>query len=206
MFNLSILTICSRLTPLILKINLMHHLIKLLLVVFLSYSGYAGENEGARLSLRLNKFFSSTCLPELSSVKNSKKETIKFIEKLQRETGCQFDKSISIEDGKTIEYVAILKADDIIWSVWFSVNDSGMIHLTETWQSRNQKFLRPKLFLTLKGMYETLGNPTHVIEHDYWFMWDLPMKNCGIYLLTMVENRENSFVTRRLGFQNEFLE
>jgi len=81
-----------------------------------------------------------------------------------------------------------------------------MIHLTETWQSRNQKFLRPKLFLILKGMYETIGQPTHVIEHDYWFMWDLHMKNCGIYLLTMVENRENSFVTRRLGFQNEFIE
>ena len=52
-------------------------------------------------------------------------------------------------------------------------------------------------------MYKSLGNPTEISDDDLWFLWDRNKKNCGMIMITMVKDKANSFVSRRLDLQNK---
>lgn len=184
----------------ILKFILAFLLISSHLPVYSSSFFNDSKSPGYKLDLKLKKIFNESCL---DSIKYSKSNSINFIKTLEKETGCNFNISLSEEDEKTLECVTILKHKDKMWSIWISINDKGLAHITETWETKDLSFLKTKFFFILKDMYKSLGNPTEISDDDLWFLWDRNKKNCGMIMITMVKDKANSFVSRRLDLQNK---
>jgi hypothetical protein len=155
------------------------------------------------LQQKIKALVTMPCSKEFNEIKNDSIKSTLFIQKLEKETGLKFEvysKEKSSEVGTT-DYVLVLPKKSATWSIWFSINSKGIRHITESWQSDSEIILQSKLYESIKEIIETKGYFDEVDENNTFFIWNETPKDCGKTMITLVRNKDISFISRRIDIK-----
>ena len=123
---------------------------------------------------------------------------IRFIKKLTVSTkGLIKPKVFSIKPNTT-DYLITSQNKNEQWSIWVSVGKQGIRHITETWQSPSESILKKHLYESMSSLIDSWGEISDENEDGTWFKWDRTDFGCGVMTLIYVQEKKQSFVSRRL--------
>lgn len=147
---------------------------------------------------KLQKIMTSPCSIDLEKPARDSIEAIKFINNVSKECNVKFDK-VNFSKVNS-DYIIVFKKKEVTWSLWISVGKNGLKHLTETWQTKNDSFLRKKFFESFSETLDSWGDPSEENEDETWFSWDKKEYGCGMMMLTYEYSKKYTLVSRRLEF------
>lgn len=147
---------------------------------------------------KLQKIMTSPCSIDLEKPARDSVEAIKFINNVSKECNIKFDK-VNFSKVNS-DYIIVFKKKEVTWSLWISVGKNGLKHLTETWQTKNDSFLRKRFFESFSETLDTWGDPSEENEDETWFSWDKEEYGCGVMMLTYEYSKKYTLVSRRLEF------
>lgn len=147
---------------------------------------------------KIQKFMTSPCIIDLEKPARDSIETIKFINNVSKECNVKFDK-VNFSKVNS-DYIIVFKKKEVTWSLWISVGKNGLKHLTETWQTKNDSFLRKRFFESFSETLDSWGDPSEENEDETWFSWDKKEYGCGMMMLTYEYSKKYTLVSRRLEF------
>ncbi len=152
------------------------------------------------LTKKTKAFMVSPCMPDLERASRDSIEAIKLIKKIAKDCGLKFEKIKSPNKIGGDNYILLFNNKDVVWSIWISVGKTGIKHITETWNTKNDSFLQKKFYQSFLELFETWGNPTSEDEYETWFTWDKREYGCGIMMITYEYSKKYTLVSRRLEF------
>lgn len=168
-----------------------------ILFVF-SFSGLLSKPvKQEKLAKEVERIISIPCSIEEYIYKDSIR-SLKYIKTLEKRYSFSFSKFKNDRKSNSHDYVYISQIGDVSWSIWIAIGNQGIEHITETWQTKNITKLYKKLYETVRIMYPTWGDPED--QTNEFFMWDGTEYGCGTAMITLINDENNTFVSRRTDF------
>ena len=124
--------------------------------------------------------------------------SLKYIKNIEKKYSFKFSKYKNDKKSNSHDYIYISQIADVSWSIWIAIGSQGMEHITETWQTKNATKLYNKLYETVRIMYPTWGDP--VDQTNDFYVWDGNEFGCGTAMITLINDKTNNFVSRRVEF------
>lgn len=179
----------------------MNTLTGLLLLFFMSFSvllSKPGNQE--KVSKEFERIISTPCSID-EYIHTDSIRSLKYIKNIEKKYSFKFNKYKNDKKSNSHDYIYISQIADVSWSIWIAIGSQGIEHITETWQTKNATKLYKKLYETVRIMYPTWGDP--VDQTNEFYVWDGNEFGCGTAMITLVNDKFNNFVSRRVDFGNK---